>query len=340
MVEFIIYILILFAIGFILFGISLLVGGTRLSPGEKMAARFRRLTDPRRLELGSSINVAEAARKAAKQRRPILKQQAFTDIPVLDKRLRQANWAQNLSENLRQIKMPVNLGTFMLICFGTGVIGAGIVFLLRGKVDLIFCTVAFLLFGYIPLMYVRVMVSQRVRRFTGQLPDALDLLSSSVRAGLAFTAAIQNVADEMPEPICDEFRVMADELSFNVPLPTVLDHFRARMDTVDVKFFCTAIMIQKEAGGNLAEILDGLQKTIRERFRIYGQIRTLTAQGRMSGWVLGILPIALGLIIYVLNPDYMSLLIKERLGHILLLIAGVMQLVGFAMIRKIVNIKV
>lgn len=338
--DMVLYGMIIAAVGLILFGLFLLLAGPAGGAREKIQARLKRFSDPGEIDSAGTVSAIEARRKAKRKKRSIVKTEAFSDIPVVDKSLRSVPWAQKFNAQLRQAKIPLNVSTFLVVCFVTGCIGGGMVFVLRGQFDPIFCSVAFALFAYVPILYVRVAIAQRVKKFTAQFPDALDLLSSSVRAGLAFTAAIQNVADEMPEPICDEFRALAEELSFNIPMPECLDHFRARINTVDVKFFCTAVMIQKEAGGNLAEILDGLQKTIRERFRIYGQIRTLTAQGRLSGWVLGILPIALGGIIYVLNPQYIGLLFKERLGHMLLLAAGLMQVVGFVLIRHIVNIKV
>jgi len=339
--EFFLYALIVLAIAFILFGLWMLTGGGSTESGEKVQKRLRRLTNPEEIDFGEEIAEAEDQRKAkTRKQRSIVKKDAFGDIPALNQRLKHSSWAQVLSGNLQQAKIPLSVGTFLLVCLGCGIIGSGVVYMILGKVDVLWCSVACLPFMYMPILYVRIVVAQRMKRFTAQFPDALDLLGSSVRAGLAFNAAIQNVADEMPEPICDDFRILSDEFAFNVPLAEALQHLQDRAPTVDVKFFCTAVMIQRDTGGNLAEILDGLQKTIRERFRIIGQIKTLTAQGRMSGWVLGILPIALGAIIYVVNPDHVKLLFEERLGHLLLLVAGTMQLVGFLMIRKIVKVKI
>jgi len=144
----------------------------------------------------------------------------------------------------------------------------------------------------------------------------------------------------MPDPIGDEFKIMADELSLGVDLGEALRHLNQRINTSDVQFFCTALVIQKEVGGNLSEVLDGLQKTIRERFRILRQVKVLTAQGRLSGWVVGILPIALGVVIYVIRPQYMQTLFTTNEGRKLLFGAAVLQLLGILMIRKVVNIKV
>lgn len=338
--QFLVYLLFVGAAVFIIFAIWMLTSGRGADPTEKAQKRYRNLANPDDYDYGEGLSTKEDREKEVGRQRSIVKKEALSNIPVINKKLQEANWAQKLNDNLRQAKIPLDVGTFLMVCLGCGLIGSGFVYLLQGKVNPVFCTIALVIFAYIPIMYVKIVVAQREKKFTAQLPDALDLLASSVRAGLAFNAAIQNVADEMPDPMCDEFRAFAEELAFNVPMPIALEHFRARVPTVDVKFFCTAIMIQRETGGNLAEILDGLQKTVRERFRIIGQIKTLTAQGRMSGWVLGIMPIALGAIIYAMNPSYMGVLFEERLGHILLMVAGTMQFTGFMLIRKIVDIKV
>jgi tight adherence protein B len=199
--------------------------------------------------------------------------------------------------------------------------------------------VAFALFGLAPYGYLMVTVTRRVKKFSAQFADALDLLAGCVKSGQSLNAAIQNVADEMPDPIGDEFRIMADELTFGEDLSKVLAHLRDRMNTEDVQIFCTALQIQKDVGGNLTEVLDGLQKTIRERFRILRQVKTLTAQGRLSGWIVGGLPVALGFVIYLCNPNYMKELFTPT-GQKLLIGAGVMELLGMLLIRKIVNIKV
>jgi tight adherence protein B len=194
--------------------------------------------------------------------------------------------------------------------------------------------------GAAPIIYVLFKVRRRLKSFGRQLPDALDLLSSSVRGGLSLNAAIQNVADEMPDPLGDEFKIVFDELQFGVNFDTAMQHLMTRVNTPDVKFFATAMVIQKETGGNLSEVLDGLQKTIRNRFRILGQVKTLTAQGKLSGIIVGILPLALTALIYSINPDYMSRLFEPGIGRWMILIGVSLQVVGVLMIRKIVNIKV
>ena len=225
-------------------------------------------------------------------------------------------------------------------CGGCALLGGCATILWGMRLHLILTPVATVIFMTLPFLYVRMAVGHRTKKFDRQFPDALDLLSSSVKSGQALNSAIQNVAEEMPEPVGDEFRTLSDELSFGAELTDTLRRFSERIDSPDVQFFCTALMIQKETGGNLSEVLDGLQKTIRERFRILRHVQTLTAQGRLSGWILGAMPFVLGAIIGFSNGNYMGQLFKTPEGHKLLIAALVLQALGVALIVKIVKIKV
>ena len=221
-----------------------------------------------------------------------------------------------------------------------GAMGVAVTLLWRQRFDLPLALMFALGMGFAPWLFVAVKVRRRVKKFNSQLPDALDLLSSSVKAGQSLNAAIQNVADEMPDPVSDEFRIMSDELTFGVDFNLALRHLMTRVNTSDVRFFASSLMIQKETGGNLSEVLDGLQKTIRERFRILGQVKTLTAQGKLSGLIVGLLPVVLCALIYFANPDYMSDLFTKAKGRWMLGIAGGLQMTGVFLIFRIVNIKV
>jgi len=333
-------VLILLAVLFGVMGVWLLVGGSN-SDRQRLQLRLQGVRQVREYELGDSLAQQEKARAKKRQaRKELVKKKAFSEIPALDQKLRSTPWAQRLSARLRQAQMPLTVNAFLLICFGLGAAGGMLTVIWRGRVDVLLTPVAVLLLGASPYFYVLVAVRKRLKAFERQFPDALDMLSSSVKGGMALTAAIQNVGEEMPDPTGDEFKMLADELTFGVDLSDALRHLAERVGSQDVQFFCTALMIQKETGGNLAEVLDGLQKTIRERFRILGQLKTLTAQGRLSGWILGALPLLLGGVIYMANPDYMGALFNTTLGRKFLLAAGVLQLLGVLLIRKIVNIKV
>jgi len=331
--------LIFLAVLFGFLGVWLLVGGASAEK-KRMRNRLKGVQQVRDWELGDSLAEKEREQaKKRKKRKEKAKKKAFSDIPTLERKLSKVDWAQRLSFQLRQAQLPLTVSTFLLISVAASALGVGGSVILKGGFDL-FLTPAGLLLGVLPYVYVIVAVKRRLKLFAQQLPDALDMLSSCVKGGLALNSAIQNVADEMPDPAGDEFKIVADEMTFGMSTERVLRRLANRVDLSDVRFFCAALMIQKETGGNLAEVLDGLQTTIRERFRILGQLKTLTAQGRMSGYVVGGLPIGLSIMIYMANPDYMNYLFTTSMGHKLIAVALVFQAIGVFMIRKIVDIQV
>ena len=168
--------------------------------------------------------------------------------------------------------------------------------------------------GAFPLMVVMYKRSRRFRKFEELFPEALDLLTRAVKAGHAFNTGIEMIADEMPEPLSKEFRITYDEQNFGLPLKQALFNMVDRIPLLDLKFFVTAVMMQKETGGNLAEILTNLSHVIRERFKIMGEVRTFSAQGRLTGYILTAVPVAMGFILSMMNWNYMSAFLKSRWG--------------------------
>ena len=191
-----------------------------------------------------------------------------------------------------------------------------------------------------PTLWLKYKRSVRMKKFEEQFPEALDLLSRAIRAGHAFQTAMGMVADELPAPVGIEFRKSFDQQNFGLPLKDALDEFSVRMPSLDVRFFVTAVLIQRETGGNLSEILDNLAHVVRERFKILRQVRVHTAHGRFTGYVLLALPAALGIALNFINPDHMRLLFEERMGHMMIATAIVMQIVGYIWIRKVIKIEV
>jgi tight adherence protein B len=180
----------------------------------------------------------------------------------------------------------------------------------------------------------------RLKRFEENFPEALDLMARAVRAGHAFSTGIKMVAEELPDPVGPEFKKTFDEQNFGLPLVESLHNLSARVPSLDVKFFVTAVLIQRETGGNLSEILENLGHVVRERFKIMRQVRVHTAHGRFTGWVLLALPSALAVALMFINPEHMSLLFREPLGQKLLTASVVMQSVGYLWIRQVVKIEV
>ncbi|REK18051.1 MAG: secretion protein [Planctomycetota bacterium] len=194
--------------------------------------------------------------------------------------------------------------------------------------------------GVLPLFWLMFRRGRRMKKFAAQLPDALELIARALRAGHSLGSGFQLVADEMSEPISKEFQRAFDEQNLGVSLDESLDSMTDRMPNLDLKFFCTAVALQRQTGGDLAEILDKIGHLIRERFRIWGQVQALTGEGRLSGIVLLALPPALFVAVWKLNPDYVSVLFTDPMGKQMLIGGIVMQVLGALVIRKIVNIKV
>lgn len=335
-----IVILVFFAVLFAFFGVWLLMG-QRAASRTRVEVRLKGVRQIKHYELGDALaETRERENKKRERRNKALRQKAYSDIPALDNVLKKTTWAEAVSGMLLQAQMPMTVTTFAMICGLLAAMGVAVSVLWRRELDMLLALVFAVLLGAIPVLYVHVKVRMRLKRFAGQLPDALDLLSSSVKGGQSLNAAIQNVADEMPDPIADEFKTLADELTFGVGFDDALRHLSARVNTPDVRFFASALMIQKETGGSLAEVLDGLQKTVRERFRILGQVKTLTAQGKLSGIIVGLLPVALCGFIYFANPDYMRDLFVTDIGKKMLIGGTSLLMLGAYIIYKIVNIEV
>jgi tight adherence protein B len=192
----------------------------------------------------------------------------------------------------------------------------------------------------LPTMYVRRKRTKRLNAFEEFLPESIDLVGRALRAGHPLSAGFKMAADDGPEPVASEFRRVFEEQRFGLPLQDSLLAMTDRINLVDVRILVTAILIQREVGGNLAEILANLAAVVRARFTIRRQIRVYTAQGRMTGYLLSALPIIIFSILYMLNAEYMSILFTDPIGKILVTAAIVMQLLGFLWIRKIIRIEI
>jgi tight adherence protein B len=191
-----------------------------------------------------------------------------------------------------------------------------------------------------PFVWLTHRATRRLKRFEEQFPEALDLLSRAIRAGHAFQTAMGMVATELPAPVGPEFKKTFDQQNFGLPLKEALNELADRISLLDVRFFVTAVMIQRETGGNLAEILDNLAHVVRERFKILRQVRVHTAHGRFTGYVLLGLPAALAMALMFINPEHMSLLFTERMGNLMIIGAIVLQTIGFFWIRQVIKIEV
>jgi len=196
------------------------------------------------------------------------------------------------------------------------------------------------MFASTPFLYILIARNQRMAKFERQLPDALDLVARSLRAGHAFSGALQMVAQEFPDPIGPEFAKTFAEINFGISVQDALKNLTQRIDCQDLKFFAISVIIQRESGGNLAEILESIGSLIRERFKLHGRIRTLAAEGKISAIILIALPFLVAGLIYVMNREYLQLLFSEPVGKLMLVLALVGMLLGVAVMKKIVTIRV
>jgi tight adherence protein B len=195
------------------------------------------------------------------------------------------------------------------------------------------------LVGALPYLVVRHVRTRRLDSFEEQFPEAIELIARALRAGHAFPTGLLMVADEIPEPVGAEFKLVYDRQNFGMSLNDALKSLAERVPILDAKFFATAVITQRETGGNLSEVLDNLARVIRERFKVKRQVRAVTAHGRMTGWILAALPPALGLILCFVSPQHMKTMISDPLGIRMLAVGGTMQVIGTLIIRKLVNFR-
>jgi tight adherence protein B len=200
--------------------------------------------------------------------------------------------------------------------------------------------IAAVLCGALPLAFILQRRGARMRKFEERFPEALDLLSRALRAGHAFQTALGMVGEELDDPVGPEFKKTFEQQNFGLPLRDALNQMTERIPILDVRFFVTAVLIQRETGGNLSEILDNLAHVVRERFKIRRQVRVHTAHGRFTAFVLLSLPAALAITLWTINPDHMRVLFEERLGQMMLIAVIIMQTIGFFWIRKVIKIEV
>jgi tight adherence protein B len=246
-------------------------------------------------------------------------------------------WLWDLQHLLAQGRIRWTLEGFVARVVAGSVGGSLFTYLLFGSPWL--AALVFFLGGASPYVYARWKKRRRMRRLEMQLPDAIDLIARGVRAGHPLPAGLGMVAQEAPEPLASEFRITFEEQKFGLPFEEALLGLGDRLEIMDVRIFLTAILVQREVGGNLSEILETIAETMRARFNLRRQVRVYTAQGRLSGYTLAALPIFVGLVISVINPGYMRPLFHETVGRALLAGAATMQFMGFLWIRKIVDIR-
>jgi tight adherence protein B len=260
------------------------------------------------------------------------------DEGTVDRLVARTNAGSGLKKLVEQSGVKTTPGGIVTIAFAMAVLGGLAVYVLVPQKFL--APIAAVTFGALPFLFLIYSRTARMKKFEEQFPEALDLLARALRAGHAFQTTMGMIGDELNEPVGPEFKKAFEQQNFGLPLRDSLLQLTERVPLLDVRFFATAVLIQRETGGNLAEILDNLGHVVRERFKIRRQVRVHTAHGRFTALVLLSLPAALGVALTFLNPDHMQLLFTDKMGQMMLIIAMIMQAIGFVWIRQVIKIEV
>jgi tight adherence protein B len=319
-------------IGLIFVGVFAVVALLLLASGSGASQQAKQV----QATLDSAL--ATESREMREQIVNLRKNEQFSAIPWINSRLGKLEVGPKLQALIHQADLQWTAGTLLAMCAGCFAVPS---FLVHWKTDntLIALLVGAVL-GFAPFAFVLFKRSTRFKAFEKELPQACDLMVSALRAGQSLIAAMGMVSRECTEPLGGEFRTCFEEQNFGLELKGAIENLLHRVPLQDLRIVCTAILIQKESGGNLAEVLDKTAHVIRERFRLRREVSTRTAQGRMTGWVLTLLPVVLGFALYLVNPEMMSMLWKRDIGIKLLWAASIMIVIGGLIIRKIVNMDV
>jgi tight adherence protein B len=268
----------------------------------------------------------------------LARDEMLSSVPAVHRLMMHWSWSMRLQERISQAGLTMKAGKLILIS-ACAFLGTTIIVGLFAPIFPVGLLIGICI-GLAPYGVVMYLRQKRLRAFEERFPEALDLLGRAVRAGHAFTTGLEMIAKESPDPIASEFRTTFEEQNFGLPLRDALLNMTERIPSIDVRFFVTALLIQKETGGNLAEILDGLARVIRDRFRIYREVRVRTAQGRLTAGILIALPVFMMIVLMVMNPTYIGVLFHDPKGVLALTVAGIMQVIGSMVIWKIIHIEV
>lgn len=321
-ITFILFILLLFAaVLFLMWGIYVGWLAHRSPEAERIARRLRSV-------IGNETRQDDIT---------IVKERRLSDNPELDALLRRLPGARRLDRMLMQAGSRRLVSGQLAFCAGG--LAAGLVLgMVLGLPGIMLMPLA-LGVAALPIMRLAQARDARLARFELQLPDALDMMSRAMRAGHAFPTALKLVADEVPAPLGEEFKTAFDEVNFGISMGDALNGLAQRLPSMDLQYFVVAVLIQRESGGNLTELLSSISAIIRDRLKLVGQVRVLSAEGRISAWVLCLLPFGAGSVMTLANPETMSVLVTDPAGRKMLGAAAVMMVVGVLAIRKIIRIR-
>lgn len=289
-------------------------------------------------QLGRRLLSLTLGRDTEEEGADVERDRRYSSVALLDRLLRSFDLGHKTERLLYRAGMTMRPGVLVMVMATCGLAGyvVGAFFFHRIGLGLFAMAVC----APLPWCYALYRKSARMKAFAQEFPDAIDLLVSALRAGLSFNAAMQIVSEESPDPVRGEFAITVEEQALGVDFREALINLTERVDSLDLRFFVTAVLLQRDTGGNLAEILSNTAELIRDRFRVLGDIATYTAQGRLTGAILAALPLAMGLFMFSSAPEYFQPMIETERGRFALGAAACMQVLGMLVIRKIVGIRV
>ncbi len=317
-------------IGIIIFAVSIFVI-------EMLFYAYKTIRDPDRKKIRKRLKTFSY--KESKNELPdILQKKVLSDVPLLNKILLRVPGRQYLDRLLQQANTQYPLGAFILLTLFLAITSCCVSSLItRNKVFVVIIT---LLLAGTPFFYLCLKKKKRMEKFQRQLPEGLELIARSLKAGHAFPSSMKMAADEFDDPLGPEFEETINEINFGVNVPDALKNLAERVDCADLKFFVISVILQRETGGNLAEIIESLAYIIRERFKLYGKIRTLAAEGKLSAIILGSLPFVVMIALHFTSPAYIRVLFTDPAGKIILGISAFMMALGIFVMKKMVDIEV
>jgi tight adherence protein B len=268
----------------------------------------------------------------------IVKQRLLSEAPTLERLLLRVPRVQHLDRLLVQSGLNWSVASFLGLTLVAMVVAlvAGVLLNLYWP----FILLGMAAVGTLPFFYVLNARNKRIQTIEGQLPDALELMSRALRAGHSFPSSLEMVADEAPNPIAGEFKTTFDEVNYGIPMQDALMNMTTRIASPDMRYFVIAVLIQRETGGNLAELLDNLAALMRERFKLLGHIRVLSAEGKLSAWILTLLPFALATTIHFVHPKFLAVLWNDPVGLKMIYMAAMLMGLGIIWMRYIIKIRV
>lgn len=293
---------------------------------------------PKARSIAKRLRILSAGAQMESAHASLIKNRLLSKSPAVESLLLSIPRIHSLDRLIVQSGVDVSVSTFLGMSAISYAGGAMLLALMKFPVS--FAVTAAFATALLPLALILNQRRNRIAKIEEQLPDALDLIGRALRAGHAFQGAVQMVADESPEPIASEFRAVFDEINFGVSVQEALSNMAARVASTDLRYFVIAVMIQRDTGGNLAELLDKLSLIMRERFKLIGSVRVLSAEGKLSAWILSILPFAVALMVNIVNPGFLDILFTDPGGQRLLATTAVLMVIGIFWLWRLTKIRI